>query len=376
VARIRALHDPDAGKVWSSHCDGAVVRVGSGVPGRERHSDKPQPDAGKAIAYAMKEEWARLKKGFVLTDPAAPPGEPRMHRFLGRGGYTGALVAAGVDGRLLCNRYDDAEQRDRLLLVDPAARITDSGHVPDGLAWKAQYLPGTRRLLVLVDHRVLSGSVPLGGFEPLTDEPAHPNSFLSTAGTYAAWYAGGHVVVNDLVTGEDVFRQAASPELYGGHSRQMEGALSADGTTLAYSVRAGEVVLIDLPDGRVRDRWTGDFGMTAKLVFGPDGRHLIAGERYGAWRWRCYDLDRSAERADWPLLDSARSDLAVEPAGARFAVTRGDQVQVFDLGTLHCVRQFRLDHVVRTCAIAWLDDGIGVVTDYGCASMYALDSVR
>jgi hypothetical protein len=115
--------------------------------------------------------------------------------------------------------------------------------------------------------------------------------------------------------------------------------------------------------------------MTAKLVFSSDGRHLIAGERYGAWRWRCYDLDRAAERADWPAFDSTRSDLVIEPAGARFAVTRGDQVQVFDLRTLRCLREFRLDHVVRTCALAWVGTRIGVVTDYGCASMYAIDPV-
>jgi hypothetical protein len=73
-----------------------------------------------------------------------------MHRSLGRNyANTGAMVVEAVNGQLLCNQYDRDSQGDNLLLADQEGSVTDIGHVPLGIAWKARYVPALGRLLVL-----------------------------------------------------------------------------------------------------------------------------------------------------------------------------------------------------------------------------------
>ncbi|MGW2050103.1 hypothetical protein ACWCPF_33775 [Streptomyces sp. NPDC001858] len=134
MPRTRHLSDPATGRTWTSHCADGVVETVAGSPGRERRTRKE----GAGPQDAVKQEWARLRKGFLLSDPTAAPGEPVMHRYLGPA-YTGAMVAEAVEGRLLCNRFDDTDKRDRLFLVDEDGGLADSVSLPAGrLAWQAR----------------------------------------------------------------------------------------------------------------------------------------------------------------------------------------------------------------------------------------------
>ena len=337
---------------------------------------------GTALAYARKQEWARLKQGFVLASPAAAAGEPLMHRCLG-GGYTGAMIAEDLAGQLLCNRYDNryngaGDADSRLLLVAEDGSLSQSVILPGGrLPWQARYIPGLSRLLVLLDHQVFSGMVPLGSLEALTAPNSWPVSFLGCAGTRAAWYAEPDIVVADLADGTELFRKAVPAQLHSGHSLQMEGTLSPDGTMLAYCSRAGEVTICDVADGQVRHTWTGDFAMVSKLVFTPDGRRLIAREQYGRWHWHCLDLTDGAHHANWLApCGSDRSDLAIDSAGRRMAIAHHDEVRVLDLATMQCLLRFPVEHAVRRCALTWVGDRLGVLTDATCASLYAVEMTQ
>jgi hypothetical protein len=374
MPRVRQLRNPSTGKAWSTECDGEVVQIVSGAPGRERRTSKAMASPEAALAYACKQEWTRLKKGFVLASTAAAPGQPLMHRYLGRG-YTGAMIAEDVAGQLLCNQLETADAtatRSRLLLVAADGSVRQSVIVP-GLPWRARHIAQLGRLLVDADHQIFSCTVPLGHVEALTAPNSHPVSFLSCAGTRAAWYAEPDIMIADLADGTDLFRQAVPAELYGGHSPQMEGALSPDGAVLAYCSRAGEVIVRDVADGRVRHTWTDDFAMVSKLMFTPDGHRLIAREQYGRWRWYCLDLIDGTRYSDWLAPSgSDRADLAIEPGGSRAALARYNEVQVLDLATLRCLLRFPIEHAVRQSTLTWVGNRLGVVTDYGCASLYAV----
>ena len=376
MPRIRQLHNLSTGKAWSTRCDGDVVEIVSGAPGRERRTSKAMASPEAALAHARKQEWAQLKKGFVLASPAAAAGQPLMHRYLG-GGYTGAMIAEDLAGQLLCSRFESTDatgSRSRLLLVAADGSVPQSVIVP-GLPWQAQHVPQLGRLLVNIDHQIFSGTVPLGHLEALTAPNSQPVSFLSCVGTRAAWYAEPDIVITDLAGETDLFRQAVPAQLHGGHSPQMEGALSPDGTVLAYCSRAGEVIVRDVADGRVRHTWTGDFAMVSKLMFTPDGRRLIAREQYGRWRWHCLDLTDGTRHADWLAPSgSDRADLAIDPEGSRAALARHDEVRVLDLATLRCLLRFPVEHAVRHCALTWVGDQLGVLTDTSCASLYAVES--
>ena len=334
---------------------------------------KTLASAEEARGYALKKEWERLRAGFMLSSPSARAGEPLLHRYLSNA-YTGAIIAENLDGDLLCSRFESTSPDgtySSLYRVTADGTITESVLVP-GLAWQARYIAELDRIIVMVDHQIYSGTVPLGGLEPLTARNPHPVSFLSCAGTRAAWYAEPDIVVTDLSSGAELLRDTVPAGQYHDHSPQMEGALSPDGALLASCSRPGEIVVRAVADGQVRHAWTTDFDLVSRLLFSPDGRHLIAREQYGNWRWHRFGLADGSHDADWLApWDSRRSDLAIDPEGRRAALAHGTEIVVLDLATLQCLVRFPVDHAVRQCALTWAGDRIAVLTDAGVASLYA-----
>jgi hypothetical protein len=367
--RTRRLIDPATGKTWSTRCDGELVIVSNGLPGKEKHADKPKADPDTARAWAEQEEWARLKKGMVLVTPDAAPGDPRMHRYIG-GAYTGALSIADVGGRILCCRSGDSQH---LIFVDADGTIGAPIDLPPNrLAWEIVDAPALERALVLADDQVLGLSAQTNVFEALTESKLKPGHFLDAAGTRMAWYDAPDVVVRDVATGTELLRQTMEAQMYKG-SVQMAGALSADGLTVACCAEEGEVKLFDVATAASRV-WRGDFTQIDKLRFSSDGRWLVAKARYAGWGLHCYDLAADAPRAGWPDLgDLGNSDFGIDPTGTRLAIAHRSTLAVYDLQTMALQLTCRIEHVVRRADIAWIgSDTIAARTDYACVSMYAV----
>ena len=196
----------------------------------------------------------------------------------------------------------------------------------------------------------------------------------TSAGSRAAWYDEPEVVVRDLGRGEDLVRYRLVPQLHDGHSPQMAGALSRDGTKLACCATPGEIVVLDVERGVELARCRGDFAMIDALLFTGDGRRLVATEQYGRWSCLCFDLASRRTDASWPDLgDMANSDLALHPGGELLAIAFRGRVKLLNLEKMALERDFPLDHVIKRATIAWIGpDLIGVHTDAGCASLYAV----
>lgn len=368
--RARVLKDPTSAKTWATRCDDAKVLVGAGLPGKEKDRVKQHDSAKDALAWAEKEEWTRLKKGFVLDQPDAPPGEPRMHRFRGSG-YTGALPIEDVAGKLLGNLYDTDRPGDQLFLIDEHGSLGSLPEFPrNRLAWKACFVPSLNQLLIKADHQVVSWTSGDAGFKELCAPNRHSVSCLHVAGTRAVWYAEPDLVVTDLASGRTLLRQALAYEMYRNHSPQMAAAISPNGATVACCSQVGEIVLFDIASGHIRGTLSGQFLMIVGMTYTPDGRFLIVSEQYGEFRTLCFDLRTMAPRSDW--IENRNSNFALSADGASMAIVQGRHVQVFHLGTLQPQLHFRVDHMVKRCSIAWVGPWLGVNTDYGCASLYAL----
>ncbi|AUT48063.1 WD40 repeat domain-containing protein [Achromobacter sp. AONIH1] len=373
MIRIRSFHDPATGKVWGTRTDGINVTIFSGMPGKLKETDKPQADAACARRYLDKEEGARLRKGLVLVAPAAASGEPIMLRHLG-GGYTGALAIAELDGGLLLNRYDDARQGDEIWRLAPdgsAERLAFAG--PNTLLWRMLPVAGQERVLLLADHQIRAWTPATGLIEPLTRANGKPASFLDCQGAVAAWHEQPELVVRDLAAGKDLLRLAIEPELYGGHTPQLAGALSADGALLAYCVQPGRIQVLDIAGGTRQAIIEGDFKMVGQLAFTPDRRALIVKENYGGWRLLAFDLASAAPLADWPeAADPGGSNFAVDAARGRIAFHMRGHVHVHELATMRPLSQIAIDQIVKRVALTWTADGrLGTRTDLGCVGLYA-----
>jgi hypothetical protein len=367
--RVRRLRDPESGQTWVSQCEGEKVVIRAAKAGKERETAKAFDDATAAERYADKEEASRLRKGWILSEPAAAAGQPRMHRLLS-GPYTGAMTIEAIGELLLCNHF--GENRDKLYVMDADARMLDTIEAPqDRLIWQARYMADAGVVLLRADHQIMTLSLESRAFKALTPMNKTPASFLSTAGSLASWYAEPDVVVCDMKDGRTLFRKEILSQLYGGHSPQMSAQLSADGTALACCAQAGAIALFDVASGQVRGEIKGDFGAVDKMSFIANGRRLLVQERYAKWRLRCFDLDTMAEAPDWPKIEI--KDFAVEASGQRLAITERTAVEIYELATMRRLLRFKADHAVKRNAVTFAGKYLAVLTDLGCVSLYALD---
>lgn len=370
LPRKRNFQDPQSGKLWGTFFDGSTVHISSGSPGKEKVTEKPQSDDFSARRFLEKEEGARLRKGFVLRQESAEPGEPLLLRHIGRG-YTGALVVADVAGSLLTNLIAETSDTDHLWLVDRTG-VGVAGLPLGGLVWDLACAPSSEEVLLLVDHQVKSWNRSSGALTELTGRPRHPVSFLSRAGDLAAWYEQPEVGVRDLATGRDLLRIPVEPELVSGHSLQLSGALSSDGALLAFSAGKGALELYDVKAGQKRRTVNAEFAMTDRMAFTHGGDRLVAKEKYGGWRLLDFDLESGTLLDTFSALgDTGNGDFAVDPKGGRIAVNAGTFVHVLSLDGSPLL-DFRLDQTVKRAALAWTGDGhLAVRTDMGLLGVYA-----
>jgi hypothetical protein len=367
--RVRRLLDPATGKTWSTRCDGELVIISNGLPGKEKHADKPKADAETARNWAEQEEWARLKKGMVLVTPDAAPGEPRMHRYLG-GGYTGSLALADIGGRMLCSR---SGEREHLIFVGADAVLSEPLYLPpERLAWDIIDAPALGKVLVQADDQVIAWTEGAQVFESLSKAKGSGGGFVGVAGTRIAWYDAPEVVVKDLATGHELFRRKLEAQIYKG-SVQLAGALSPDGATVACCVQEKEILVFDVASGESTS-WQGSFEQIEEIAFSPDGRWLFAKGRYAGWALHCFDMSTRAPRTDWPALgDLSNGEFAIDPSSTRLAILHRGHVEIFDLATMKVLLRFQVEHVVRRANIVWMgSDAVAVRTDYACASIYAV----
>ena len=373
--RIRTFHDPATGKAWGTRVDGLNAILVSGVSSKTKEIVKPQTDEAAMQRFLEKEEGERLRKGMLLADPHAAPGAPCMLRHLGRGN-TGALAITEFDGCLLVNQFDDAGRGDALLQIardGVAQRLTFVGE--NTLVWKLIAVPKLNKVLFRADHQVRSWEPLSNSITALTQRNKTPASFLDCQGTLAAWHEEPELVVHDLATGRKLLRLKVEPELYSGHSPQLTGALSDDGSMLAHCAQAGKILVHDVASGTHRFTVSGAFEMVSKLAFTPDNRQLIVKERYGRWGLTAFELATGKPAVGWPdLNDLGESEFAIDNAHERLAFCTRGRAYVYEWPTMrkHC--ELRIDQVARSAALAWTSDGLlAVRTDLGCVGLYRVE---
>ncbi|MBP0618180.1 WD40 repeat domain-containing protein [Jiella mangrovi] len=318
-----------------------------------------------------------MKKGMVLRAPDAPSGEPQLHRFI-VGAYTGAMAIAPFDGGgFVCNRFVDGEEEDgsgsdAMVHVSTEGEVTAGLALPNGqLVWKAAWVPAIGSMMLQVDGGVTRWE-PGSNIATQVLQYRPSPGFLSVGGNRLACYDGSAAVVLDLHDGAEIMRIPSQPELYGGHSPQMEGALSRDGSLLALCAVPGEITVFDMAMGQVRQTLRGDFAMVRQMDFLPDGNRLLVVEQYGRGSLRCLDLGTGGPAQDWSELKLDGASIALSPSGSRLAVAWRDHASIHDIFNDERPRSFVLEHLAKRCAMAWIaEDSLAVRTDLGCASIYA-----
>ncbi|NYB76858.1 WD40 repeat domain-containing protein [Stenotrophomonas maltophilia] len=338
---------------------------------------KDFPNAEEALKWAIKQEWSRLKKGFVLVNPFADAGQPSMHRYIG-GGYTGALMIAGCNGKVATNQHQDADTHgaatDVLLLVSESADVTQRWRPSKtDLAWSAASTTSDQ-FLIQFDSGIHLWSADGTPPQRISEPTIMSSPFLAASNGHASWHSGEQITVMRLADRESILQFARKPTLVGGHSRQMVCALSPDAATLSCCSRPGEIEFINVAQAETVRRHQGDFEMITKMAWSADGCWLLALEQYGRWRLMCMDTATGESRQGWPeFIDMTRTDFALDSNSRRLAVIHRGHVALYDFADMREIQRFPVDHLVRTAHIAWTgENNISVRTDYGCLSTYVV----
>ena len=219
----RKLVDSGSGKIWHACLNGKTVELEAGNPEKPRKREKVLASPDKAREFLLKEQWKKLKSGYVLSNPEAGSGEPVLHYFV-PGGYTGMLALAVSGDHVFCCQH--AQPGDKLFKIDVNGESSPLWVVPDqSLVFDLEYAESVGRLLLNADHsiRVWDPEQP-DDFQTLSTIKGCPASCLSVGGTRVAVYENPNVVVKEILDGKSLFSVECPPELYGGHTHQLTAA--------------------------------------------------------------------------------------------------------------------------------------------------------
>lgn len=367
----RTLTEKISQKTWSIEQAGNRVLTSSNGG---KVKEKAFADADEAAKHVQKETWSRLKKGFVLHNPQAEAGQPVLHRYIG-GGYTGFMPLAPVDGTntFFCAYTVNQFEKEEVYLMDEHGETKETFKLPgEQLIFEMRYCSAQRVLLMNIDHQIVGLFPDNREVRPYTSKAAVPASALALSGAAAAWADNSDLVVYDLEANTVRYKAKAECELYEGHTPQLCASLSPDGSLLAYCTRSDEIALVDISKGLERKIPKAKKAMTAGMAFSPDGRRLFTQERYGSWSLKCYDLNTLSEVGIDALSDDIKS-FAIHPSKELLAVYNYGAIRLFDLRTLKLTLEFKIEHTVKNCALAFTEDYLAVYTDYGCISLYAIE---
>ena len=76
--------------------EGKILISESVKNGKTRQTQKEFASIDEAQKVCAKKEWESLKKGYVMQNADARPGETSLHVYIG-GGYTGALAKIDIN---------------------------------------------------------------------------------------------------------------------------------------------------------------------------------------------------------------------------------------------------------------------------------------
>jgi len=377
----RLLIDRKSDKSWSIRWEDTVVYTRMNNGKEKMKSFETEEVASK---HAYKEMWSRLKKGFIVANSDAAAGEPVLHHYV-PGGYTGFRPLSNIPGSnllLYCALIGDFEG-EAFVLINPQGEKQQEARLPaTPLTFDMQYCAATGKLLCNRDHQI----VEVSGFEQLglensagRDQVEAEQRSLSTADRvntlavsdhHAVWYDRSSLIVTDLKTDKVIYQKEVLYELYGGHSPLLSAAIASNGQSLAYCTNSEAIILVDISSGRERTISKSKPAMTKEMCFSSDGKLLFAQEMYGSWNLDAYVVESLLPVESWEPCQI--KSFAIDNDRKLIAAFFYGRIHLWDLTTMKLKMSFPVEHVVKSCTLAFTKDYLAVFTDYGCLSMYAL----
>ena len=361
--------------------EGKILLSESIKNGKTRQTQKEFASIDEAQKACVKKEWESLKKGYVLQNADARPGETSLHVYIG-GGYTGALAFASFEGENFvykCGGYKENGSVDFLTRLGADGAIKGDIILPKPLAWHAQR--AGEILLLDLDHFIFKFDPKTGEFADLSKELNFKRNREFTSRVCAAGAVGETAAF--AMFGQIFILRDGEISLLTQYKAEMKSstpifciALSADGSRLALCCKQNEIQILSALDGscgKILSEIKGGSGILDKICFLPDGS-LLGKERHSD-KLICLDADGSRLGPAWLQGECAQaSDFCLSEDGSRLAIISYGKAHIVDLKSANLTLSFELEHVVKRCEAKFENSNgsknLVVRTDYGCFSLY------
>ena len=357
--------------------EGKILLSESIKNGKTRQTQKESASIDQAQKACVKKEWESLKKGYVLQNADARPGETSLHVYIG-GGYTGALAFAGAEGELFvykCSGYKEGGALDDFLIrLDASGAVKQQTLLPKPLAWQAER--AGEILLLDLDHFIFKFDPSSGEFSDLSQGLSFKSSKEFTSFVCAAKDTAAFAMLGQIFTlcGGEISPLAEYRSEMKSYAPILCAALDADGTRFALHCKQNEIKILSTLNGEVLNEIGGNFGIFDKICFLADGS-VLGKERY-AGKLVCLDTANGERlKPAWLRDECTEADeLCVSADGSRLALIKYDKARIIDLKSGNLQLSFELSHVVKRCEAKFEringEEFLAVRTDYGCFSLY------
>ena len=259
---------------------GQILASESVKNGKTRQTQKEFASADEAQKACVKKKWESLKKGYVMQNADARPGETSLHVYIG-GGYTGALAFASFEGENFvykCGGYKENGSVDFLTRLSAGGAIKGDIILPKPLAWQAER--AGEILLLDLDHFIFKFDPKTGEFADLSKELNFKRNREFTSRVCAAGAAGETAAF--AMFGQIFILRDGEISLLTQYKAEMKSstpifciALSADGSRLALCCKQNEIQILSALDGscgKILSEIKGAPAFWIKFAFYPTAR--------------------------------------------------------------------------------------------------------
>lgn len=367
----KQLTQKETGKILNLTLLDKDIISESGKADKLKSTEKSFDNQEQALKEFTKKEWEALKKGFILNNQEAQPGEANLHLFIG-GGYTGCLSFEQTPVGIFV--YKNEKNKDLLNLINESGEILETIELPKQLAWNIEYRAETNSLLLDIDHFVFEYSIDNKTFDNIGEKQRDHTSFVSVEKNKTAFATDNKIFLSNNY-GKILQTMDYKYEIVQG-TTPFCGKLSKNGKLLAFHNKMGEIQIIDSESGKVLNTLTGDFSMIDQMEFAENDRLLAAREKYGTWSMRYLDLSTNKEiKFNDLAIPSYSKDVncfCFNEDQSKLVLVQRSDAYVFDFNSKKFLYSFKIEHIVKGCNIKFIGDKLGVRTDYGCFSIYNL----
>lgn len=373
----RRLIELETGNEWIGALEDKTINIETIKNTKSRTREKKYESYSEAMIQLEKQVWEYLKKGYILTHHNNNIGEPILHYFVGSG-YTGSMLVIDIDNTIVTNKNGDRNNgiKDALVFISQEGALKDIVQLPRDLPWDISYMNSYKSIFIDVDHFVYKYNLEERRFEQLTDRCIEPASFILSSSDIVVYCTHPNIIVKDMKTEKILLSITIECDKYNGHSCQLVGALSKDGHVLALCNKIGEIQLIDVFTGNIVNIITAKLGLVKKMEFASSDNILVVLEQYENWGVRFFDV-KNKEEIIKPFEEGSLSRrgevinaFCFNYTQDKFAILNRKEIQIYDFKKRSLLLSFKAEHMVKTGAISFVGDKLGIRTDYGCLSLY------